>query len=279
MANNVTTLKPANTAPAMRSLQPPSWPQTLSDWLASNCFRREWNFNTHGCVKTFEPPETIPAEIRALVPEQIERYRAALSPANRRAVLAALARMAVHFPDSRSAAEWKILHEDYADALAEMPVDILAEAIRLYLLRGRFYPKLAEIVAEAQPLLIERRNELHALVGLNGIETPEERAERWEQERAERQAKRLAEIEARCQAEPHLRPFYTWAQTFRRHMNVIGWLPWLEDQIKDHSLELIESWHQQLADEQAATPWPKDFDAFARLRAIARPHQGGDIAW
>lgn len=279
MANNITTLKPANTAPATRSLQPPSWPESLSDWLVSNCIKRRWSDDGSRCHRDFRLPETMPAEIRAALPEQMERYRAALVPATKRTTLAMLARLAVHFPDQRSAAEWKIIHEDYADALADVPPDIIAEAVRLYLLRGRFYPKLAELIAEAQPLLIERKDELWNLTKLNSVETPEERTERWARERKEAEERRLAKIEAECQARPHVRPYYKWSETFRRHMNVLGWLPWLEEQIEVHSPELIESWHQQLADERAASEWPADFDAFARLRAIARPHQGGDIAW
>jgi hypothetical protein len=219
-------------------------------------------------VKTFEPPATIPAEMRALVPAQIDRYRAGLVPATPRSTLGMLARLSVHFPDQRSKEEWELLHQDYADALAEIPADIVAEAIRRYLLRARFYPKISELMAEIEPLMVDRRNELHALVKLSSVETPEERAERMERERKASEAKRLAEIEALCEAKPHLRPYYKWAATFRRHMDMCAWLGWLEEQSKSQSAEQIEAWHQQLADEQASSVWAADFNALHRLKAI-----------
>jgi hypothetical protein len=233
------------------------------------------------CWYEFKTPETIPAEIAALLPEQIERHSAALVPVAKRPMLGMLARLSVHYPDQRSEAEWMIIHADYAEALAEMPADILAEATRLHLLRSRFYPKLCELMDEARPLLCQRRDELRHLQELETVETPEERAERWERERAAAEAKRLADIEAKCQAEPHLRAFYRWWRVFEMNINAVQWLPWLEQQTRSRSVEQIESWHQQLADEKADKPWPRDFDAFARLCAIARQNGGGsaEIPW
>ena len=267
MGSNLAKIDKAGTVPAPRSLQRPSWPEMLTEWVNANCIQLTWSGS--GIVRSFRPPVTIPAEMRALVPEQVDRYRTALAPAPRRTILAMLARLSVHFPDQRSEAEWKILHEDYADALAEMPADIIAESIRLYLRKGRFYPKLSELIAAAELLCSDRAEELAQLVNLAGVETPEERSARIERERKEAEAKRLAEIEARCRARPYLRPYFKWANTFRRHMNAIAWLRWLEGQYEAHGPEALDRWHQQLGDEQTVSNWPDDFDAFARLRAIA----------
>jgi hypothetical protein len=231
-----------------------------------------WSADGSDYLNTFCPPETIPADIRALAEEQRSHHLAAVQHAPQQMILAMLARLSVHFPDKRSVEEWTIIHEDYADALAEMPADIIAEAMRLYLLKGKFYPKLAEIMAEANRLLRERREELDWLFKLESLETPEEQAASRERERQEREARQIAETEATLQKQPHLRPFYRWWKEFRDHVNYVHWIPWLQEQAGSHSVDEIERWHQQLADERATKPWPENYNGLFRLQEIARQH-------
>lgn len=108
-------------------------------------------------------PRAVSDEQAALLPELIDSFEAALQPAPREAIVTFLARLATHFWNEKTQTEWQILFEDYATDLAEMPLDILVEGIGRYRCKGKWWPKVAELFAEMEPLLRDKRQKLERL--------------------------------------------------------------------------------------------------------------------
>jgi hypothetical protein len=100
-----------------------------------------------------------PAEMQA----HIAALRASLVPAQREQIVMLLTRLAAHFWNDRGETQWKIVFEDYASDLAEMPLDILAEGIRRYRKAAKFWPKVSELLEHMTPLLAKRKLQLARL--------------------------------------------------------------------------------------------------------------------
>jgi hypothetical protein len=100
---------------------------------------------------------------RADCRDAIAVVEAALVPAARAEIVAQLARLARHFRTQRSEPEWASLYRDYADDLAGIPPDILREGIVAYRRRGKWWPKVAELLEIMRPALAARRLQLRRL--------------------------------------------------------------------------------------------------------------------
>jgi hypothetical protein len=100
---------------------------------------------------------------RADCRDAVAVVEAALIPASRAEIVVRLARLARHFRTQRAEFEWASLYRDYADDLAEMPPDILAEGIAAYRRRGKSWPKVAELLEIMRPALAARRLQLRRL--------------------------------------------------------------------------------------------------------------------
>lgn len=104
--------------------------------------------------------------------EVLERLDARLQPADRVAVIGAIARLANHFRADRPADAWQMLFEDYAADLDGISEAHLSEAIRKYRASKPFFPKVAELVEIWNGLrLVEAEQHRRARV-LLGIESP-----------------------------------------------------------------------------------------------------------
>ena len=96
------------------------------------------------------------------------RYERALRPAQRDEIILALSKLlaVLRVEDDDG---WKLRFETYAEDLADVPPDILHEALRHWRRTEKFWPTIAELLALTTPPLNERRrvldrlNRLHAL--------------------------------------------------------------------------------------------------------------------
>jgi hypothetical protein len=105
----------------------------------------------------------------------LEEHEAAMAPGPRRFVAAHLARLAVHHGLKRSEAEWEIIAEDMLEDLAELPADVVLHIIRQHRRTSVFFPKPAELLALAEPLMGERRYRIERMRQLLTLPTLEER--------------------------------------------------------------------------------------------------------
>jgi len=210
-------------------------------------------------------PESVPADVRDALPALIEQHRAALVPAPRNFLVTHMARLAAHFPMTRSEAEWKMLFEDYCEDLAEIPPDILVEAIRAYRRKGKFFPKVAELLEEAAPLLSKRRAYVRRMEKLMRLPTPEEKAAAEEAENERREA----EWREKVRTTPHLRVFERWrhVEPFRS-WGMAGWMSFLRDAVELHGEDVVNAWHEEVA-ARPSEPWPYELAALRAMSAAA----------
>jgi len=78
--------------------------------------------------------------------------------------------LSLHFwqPD-RPKEHIRALIEDYVEDLRHLPADILDETVRIWRRTGEWFPKVAQLLAIADPLLAKRRKELHKLERVAGF--------------------------------------------------------------------------------------------------------------
>jgi hypothetical protein len=113
-------------------------------------------------MRDWQPSGTTP-EVRAEAARLAPAWRAALRPASPDELAAVLGRLRVHYASGRAAldaGQWRVLWNDYARLLGDVPADILSTAADRHLLdpqRGAFWPKVGELRAHADKLLAERR--------------------------------------------------------------------------------------------------------------------------
>ena len=75
--------------------------------------------------------------------------------------MATLLRLRQHFPDrDRPEGVWQSVIADYAADLGEYPADIVEAGATDYRRNGKWWPKVSELRAVMEPMLIERRNML-----------------------------------------------------------------------------------------------------------------------
>lgn len=83
---------------------------------------------------------------RAALVEMIPTYEAALVPASREGCRRAIAKLALAYPAAKvSDEEAEARLELYADALADIPGDVLAEACMALLRTSKFFPSASEV--------------------------------------------------------------------------------------------------------------------------------------
>ena len=71
----------------------------------------------------------------------------------RNSLLTLLMTLQLHFgTEDKTKAEWKIILESYVSALSRWPVGVVSEACSRYLLCGKFFPKIADLVEIIEPL-------------------------------------------------------------------------------------------------------------------------------
>lgn len=112
-----------------------------------------------GTEMYFGRGEISPADKDGLL-GHLRAVEASMEPAPRQAIIIALTRLAAHFWNDRPANQWKIVFEDYADDLGKIPADIVGEAITVYRTRGKFWPKVSELLEIAYPILLRRQRSL-----------------------------------------------------------------------------------------------------------------------
>lgn len=115
----------------------------------------------------WEVPQHVPSSTKQLIPGALGQLERALTPAEQDDIVAALHRLAAHFYSERPKAAWQVVFEDYARLLGDVPLDILEDGLDAYLRRGKWFPKLAELLEHTGPLLRARRilqRRLHELL-------------------------------------------------------------------------------------------------------------------
>lgn len=129
--------------------------------------------------------------MRAQIPSALAAVEASLRPASQTEIVTMLTRLLAHFPlGDRSAAQVKILLADYASDLAELPADILNTTAERYRRDGKFWPKVAELIDIAEPMLARRQAMRWRLQRLAAIKEPE-----VERESPEERARRAAAVD------------------------------------------------------------------------------------
>lgn len=87
--------------------------------------------------------------------------RRLLLPASRAETVGVLLRLRQHFPEKdRPEGVWQSVIADYANDLADVPLDIIEEAATAHRRTGKWWPKVSELLAFTEPALRERRNML-----------------------------------------------------------------------------------------------------------------------
>jgi hypothetical protein len=146
MANDLTTTDPSRRTP---------WCGLSSDPKLERLVATAPAFS-HVC----SPDER--AALAALIPA----YEQALAPASERGCKRAIGKVALAFPASKvSDDEAEARLELYAEALADVPADVLAEACMAVVREARFFPTPAEIRAKCGSLA-KRQWELSKIRGL-----------------------------------------------------------------------------------------------------------------
>lgn len=103
-------------------------------------------------------------------------WRASLRPAGRAAVVDVLTRLAMHFwTADRPEHHFEPLIEDYAGDLAHLPADVLHEVAVTWRRTQKWFPKIAELLAMAEPEIERRREMLRRLEQLAVSPRPEKR--------------------------------------------------------------------------------------------------------
>lgn len=116
----------------------------------------------------------LPAKANSLPVDELKanlaRLEIALSPAPPELTVMLLTRLAAHYWNERGEAQWDIVFDDYSEDLSALPADVLAEAIARYRRKGKFWPKVAELLAEGRPLLDKRRTQYRRLCKVLDLE-------------------------------------------------------------------------------------------------------------
>lgn len=84
----------------------------------------------------------------------------ALMRGNRAVLIAQLVRLANHRAKERSAQEWQMLFEDYADDLCEFSDSHTTEAIKEFRKHSNFFPTIAEISQRCLELVARDKHRL-----------------------------------------------------------------------------------------------------------------------
>ena len=113
--------------------------------------------------ETYASCSAVSAETKAGLEAHLRAVEATMTPAPKEAITIALARLAAHFWNDRNEVQWKIMFEDYARDFQDIPADILGESLTLYRKRGKFWPKVSEILEIANPMVLKRKRILARL--------------------------------------------------------------------------------------------------------------------
>lgn len=100
-------------------------------------------FRGRHIVRVENPPLT-EAERAALEQTKL-MLRERVEPSHKAPVIALLARLANHRSKEKSATEWQMLFEDYAEDLAEFSAAHVQEAIKLHRQNSPFFPASSEL--------------------------------------------------------------------------------------------------------------------------------------
>lgn len=106
-------------------------------------------------------------EERDALAAMIPAYEEALRPASREGCRRSITKLALAYPAARvSDAEAEARLELYADALADVPGDVLGQACAAVLRESRFFPAPAEIRERCSGMMIRRweLSKIHALI-------------------------------------------------------------------------------------------------------------------
>ena len=87
----------------------------------------------------------MPTDQREQVLATRDALRERLVAARRGAVIAHLARLSAHYARERSAEQWQIVFEDYAEDLSEFPEVYVRNAIARWRQSNPFWPRAAEL--------------------------------------------------------------------------------------------------------------------------------------
>lgn len=123
-------------------------------------------------------------QLAALIPA----YEAALEPASREGCRRAIGKLALAYPVAKvSDAEAEARLELYADALSDLPGDVLAVACAALLRESKFFPTAAEIRAKCAPLARRQweLSKIRALIATHDRNWRPEPAPLTDDERAE----------------------------------------------------------------------------------------------
>lgn len=95
------------------------------------------------------------------LPRALAGHSEGLRPATPEQIVTDLTRLSLHFWQAdRPANHFKMVIADYVHDLADVPADILQDAIRQIRQTCQWFPKLADIIAITAPALARRRQEL-----------------------------------------------------------------------------------------------------------------------
>ncbi len=109
-------------------------------------------------IGTVQKASSVP--LRKSLKTDLARVEESLKPASPKDATAIVGRLLVHFwQPGRPEEHWKLIAEDYVDALEAFPADILDAGRKESLRRYKFMPKIAELLEILGPMLEERRRE------------------------------------------------------------------------------------------------------------------------
>jgi len=113
----------------------------------------------------WNPPAVLPSA-RPELAAALVQLDAALRPASKAILVAHLARLSLHYPGKRDEASWRLVLEDFAADLAELPEDLAVLACARWRRepeRCRFWPKPGELLETAKADLRRRQRQRERL--------------------------------------------------------------------------------------------------------------------
>lgn len=106
------------------------------------CFRWDRDPDTNAMRRVYVVPS--PEEAKALEEARVW-LESRLVPGTKQTIIGALARLANHSKSERSAAEWKMLFEDYCQDLGEFSDAHVQQAVVDHRRSSNWFPKIAEL--------------------------------------------------------------------------------------------------------------------------------------
>ena len=148
--------------------------QWVGDWYQDDA--GNWRFQPRIHTPGYcHDPRDIPGPVREQAGQTLQVLERRMEPASEREIVDGLTEIAIVCGVKASDGQevWEARYRIYARHLADIPRDILRNAMDSHIESSVFFPKVSELRERAEPMLRERKKHIRRLRELLGMPPPE----------------------------------------------------------------------------------------------------------